>query len=140
MLGARKKTLAGFSSTTAQPHQVQPLKPWSELRLSGLPHLPTTSSAADVIVRLQGFIYGCVVIQQTPPSLRIRAARLVASKCALLARLDAHGQDPGVSSGRCLLRPAPNMGPTSLQPRGCVVDPVTGRSRGAHARGDSEKD
>mmetsp|Transcript_19087 Transcript_19087/g.32724 ORF Transcript_19087/g.32724 Transcript_19087/m.32724 type:complete len:498 (+) Transcript_19087:198-1691(+) len=47
----------------------------------------------------QGFIYQCVVIQQTPPSLRVRAARLVAAKCALLARLDAHGQDSKASAG-----------------------------------------
>ena len=66
VLGAKRKTLAGFSSTTAQPHQ--------------------------------GFIFSCPIMQQTPPSLRIKAARLLGGKCALLARVDAFGQDPSVSN------------------------------------------
>lgn len=32
------------------------------------------------------------IIQQTPPSLRSKAARLVGAKCTLLARIDAYGQ------------------------------------------------
>ncbi len=63
VLGAKRKTLAGFSSTAAQPHQ--------------------------------GFIYACDIIQQTPPSLRAKAARLVGAKCTLLARIDAYGQVGG---------------------------------------------
>lgn len=42
----------------------------------------------------QGFITGCQIMSQTPPSLRSRAARLLGAKCALLARVDAYGQDP----------------------------------------------
>lgn len=42
----------------------------------------------------QGFIYGCQLIQQTPPALQPKAARLVGAKCTLLARIDAYGQDP----------------------------------------------
>lgn len=60
VLGAKRKNLAGFSSTTAQPHQ--------------------------------GFIFASDIIQQTPPSLRPKAARLVGAKCTLLARVDAFGQ------------------------------------------------
>lgn len=60
VLGAKRKNLAGFSSTAAQPHQ--------------------------------GFIFGSEIIQQTPPSLRSKAARLVGAKCTLLARIDAYGQ------------------------------------------------
>jgi U4/U6 small nuclear ribonucleoprotein PRP31 len=45
---------------------------------------------------LQGLVYLCAVVTQTPPSLRIKAARLVAAKCTLLARVDAYGQDPTV--------------------------------------------
>ncbi|KXZ56164.1 hypothetical protein GPECTOR_1g140 [Gonium pectorale] len=62
VLGAKRKTLAGFSSTTAQPHQ--------------------------------GFISGCAIMAQTPPSLRSKAARLIAAKSTLLARKDAYGEDP----------------------------------------------
>ena len=63
VLGAKRKNLAGFSSTTAQPHQ--------------------------------GFIFASDIIQQTPPSLRSKAARLVGAKCTLLARIDAYGQVGG---------------------------------------------
>lgn len=47
----------------------------------------------------QGFIYGCELIQRTPPPLRSRASRLVGGKVALLARMDAYGQDPTGSGG-----------------------------------------
>lgn len=63
MLGAKRRNLAGFSSTAAQPHQ--------------------------------GFIFASDLIQQTPPSLRAKAARLVGAKCTLLARMDAYGRVGG---------------------------------------------
>jgi U4/U6 small nuclear ribonucleoprotein PRP31 len=44
----------------------------------------------------QGFVVQCPIIQQTPPALKLKAMRLVASKCTLLARVDAYGQDPSV--------------------------------------------
>eukprot|EP00798_Chlamydomonas_sp_ICE-L_P000438 gene438-1836_t len=68
VLGAKRRTLAGFSSTTSQPHQ--------------------------------GFIFQCPIMQQTPPALRSKAARLLGGKCALLARVDAFGQDPSGRAGR----------------------------------------
>ena len=40
----------------------------------------------------QGFIFASDIVQQTPPSLRNKAARLVGAKCTLLARVDAYGQ------------------------------------------------
>eukprot|EP00884_Botryococcus_braunii_P005496 jgi/Botrbrau1/14948/Bobra.0018s0052.1 len=67
VLGAKRKTLAGFSTATAQAHQ--------------------------------GFIWGCDIIQETPPALRPKAARLVGAKCTLLARIDAYGEDPTSSTG-----------------------------------------
>lgn len=70
VLGAKRKTLAGFSTATVQPHQ--------------------------------GFIYSCQLMQQTPPPLRPRAARLVAGKCTLLARVDAYGQDPSGAQGEAM--------------------------------------
>ncbi|KAF5833497.1 U4/U6 small nuclear ribonucleoprotein [Dunaliella salina] len=48
----------------------------------------------------QGLVYACAVVTQTPPSLRIKAARLVAAKCTLLARVDAYGQDPTGAAGQ----------------------------------------
>ena len=45
----------------------------------------------------QGFVYGCAVLQQTPPAHRVKAARLIAAKCTLMARVDAYGHDPSVS-------------------------------------------
>lgn len=70
VLGAKRRTLAGFSSKTAQPHQ--------------------------------GFVFQCDLVQQTPPGLRPRAVRLVAAKCTLLARMDAHGSDPSGTLGRTM--------------------------------------
>mmetsp|Transcript_20589 Transcript_20589/g.49016 ORF Transcript_20589/g.49016 Transcript_20589/m.49016 type:complete len:497 (-) Transcript_20589:41-1531(-) len=50
----------------------------------------------------QGFIYNAEIIQRTPPPLRPRACRLVGGKVALLARMDAYGQDPSGSGGQRL--------------------------------------
>ncbi|GAB4824063.1 hypothetical protein N2152v2_011109 [Parachlorella kessleri] len=78
VLGAKRKTLAGFSSTAAQPHQ--------------------------------GFIFGSDIIQQTPPALRSKAARLVGAKCTLLARIDAYGQDLSGGAGVRLKEEDPSGG------------------------------
>lgn len=48
----------------------------------------------------QGFIFTSAVVQNTPPPLRIKAARLAAAKTALLARVDAYGQDPSGAVSR----------------------------------------
>lgn len=70
VLGAKRKTLAGFSSTTTQPHQ--------------------------------GFIHACAIMHTTPPSLRGKAARLIAAKSTLLARKDAYGEDPAGTYGAAM--------------------------------------
>uniref|UniRef100_A0A7N8WZ50 U4/U6 small nuclear ribonucleoprotein Prp31 n=1 Tax=Mastacembelus armatus TaxID=205130 RepID=A0A7N8WZ50_9TELE len=57
LLGAQRRTLSGFSSTSLLPHT--------------------------------GFIYHCDVVQSLPPDLRRKAARLVAAKCTLAARVDS---------------------------------------------------
>ncbi|KAL1259691.1 hypothetical protein QQF64_010268, partial [Cirrhinus molitorella] len=56
LLGAQRRTLSGFSSTSLLPHT--------------------------------GYIYHCDVVQSLPPDLRRKAARLVAAKCTLAARVD----------------------------------------------------
>jgi hypothetical protein len=76
------------------------------------PHCLITSPWACVaaLAVLQGFIYNCPAMQQTPPSLRQRAARLIGAKCALMARVDAYGQDPMVGrSGAGRGRPIPPL-------------------------------
>eukprot|EP00887_Chlorella_sp_A99_P004777 scaffold4.g4777.t1 len=50
----------------------------------------------------QGFIFASDLIQQTPPSLRAKAARLVGAKCTLLARMDAYGEDPSGAGGAAM--------------------------------------
>uniref|UniRef100_I3JHF2 U4/U6 small nuclear ribonucleoprotein Prp31 n=2 Tax=Oreochromis TaxID=8139 RepID=I3JHF2_ORENI len=62
LLGAQRRTLSGFSSTSLLPHT--------------------------------GFIYHCDVVQSLPPDLRRKAARLVASKCTLAARVDSFHESP----------------------------------------------
>lgn len=57
MLGAQKKTLAGFSGAAALPHT--------------------------------GFVYYCELAQRQPADYRRKAARLIAAKCALAARVDS---------------------------------------------------
>jgi U4/U6 small nuclear ribonucleoprotein PRP31 len=49
-----------------------------------------------------GFVYSCDLVQQTPPPLRMRAARLVGGKCTLMARLDAYGEDAAGAAGAAM--------------------------------------
>lgn len=49
-----------------------------------------------------GFIFNTEIVQSTPPSLRIRASRLVAGKCTLAARVDATANDVDGSHGKNL--------------------------------------
>ena len=90
MLGAKKRTLAGFSAAAVQPHQ--------------------------------GFVSACEVVAHTPPALRPRAVRLVAGKCALLARVDAYAQDPSGSVGASMkarAQPWNTLGyPICMEPAG----------------------
>ena len=72
VLGAKRKTANGFSTASAV-------------------------RAGDMHA---GFIYGCDLIQQTPPALRSKACRLIGSKCTLMARMDAFGEDPGGHAGQ----------------------------------------
>ena len=75
VLGQKRKYAAGFSDATAVK--------------SGDMHV--------------GHIFQCDVIQRkAPPALRMRAARLVAGKCALMARMDAFGQDPLANVGKAI--------------------------------------
>lgn len=58
----------------------------SSARLSGA---ATMGAAAAAAASSRGFVFDCELISLTPPPLRTKAARLVASKAALLARVDA---------------------------------------------------
>ncbi|MEW5309984.1 MAG: hypothetical protein WDW38_001821 [Sanguina aurantia] len=55
-------------------------------------------SSASVLPH-QGFVSSCPMVLTTPPSWRRKAAKLMASKCTLMARMDAFGQDPGGLAG-----------------------------------------
>lgn len=72
VLGSKKKTLSGFSSTAAMPHT--------------------------------GVVFYSAVVQNTPPDLRRKAARLVANKCAIAARVDASHSAADGSVGRAYLQ------------------------------------
>lgn len=48
----------------------------------------------------QGYVYESDVVQNTPPGLRNKAAKLLGSKCSLLARVDAHGNHKDGSIGK----------------------------------------
>ncbi|XP_076265221.1 pre-mRNA processing factor 31 [Rhynchophorus ferrugineus] len=49
-----------------------------------------------------GFVYYCDIVQNTPPDLRRKAARLVATKCTLAARVDASHESSDARIGRML--------------------------------------
>jgi U4/U6 small nuclear ribonucleoprotein PRP31 len=49
-----------------------------------------------------GFVATCAILQATPPGLRQRAARLVAAKASLMARVDAAGSDGAGATGRAM--------------------------------------
>ncbi|XP_050310243.1 U4/U6 small nuclear ribonucleoprotein Prp31 [Anthonomus grandis grandis] len=49
-----------------------------------------------------GFVYYCDIVQNTPPDLRRKAARLVATKCTLAARVDACHESSDGRIGRML--------------------------------------
>lgn len=68
VLGSKKKTLSGFSSTAAMPHT--------------------------------GFVFYCDLVQSSPPDMRRKAARLVANKCTLAARIDAKHSSPDGKLGQ----------------------------------------
>ena len=70
LLGAKKKTLAGFSTASSQ------------FRI--------------------GYIEQTEVFQGTPPALKMRAARLLAAKATLAARVDSTNGDPSGKTGRTL--------------------------------------
>ncbi|PON74631.1 U4/U6 small nuclear ribonucleoprotein Prp [Trema orientale] len=59
------------------------------------------STAATSQFRI-GYIEHTEILQATPPSLRVRASRLVASKATLAARVDSAGGDPSGNTGRAL--------------------------------------
>lgn len=119
VLGAKRKTLAGYSSSTVQPHQgfiygcaliqATPLGTGGHMVLQlGLHQVVNDSSgcyamqcrlALDLNVvtvhcaALVTVLLCCCVVLCCI-GLKAKAARLVGAKCTLLARIDAYGQDP----------------------------------------------
>ena len=69
----------------------------------------------------QGFVFGCDVVQGTPPALRQKAARLVGGKCTLLARVDAYGEDPSGVQGAAMKVGDPSLLPCRAT---CVLGSV----------------
>lgn len=67
VLGAQKRTLAGFSTVSVIPHI--------------------------------GFVFYCEIVQSTPDEFKRKAAKLIASKCALAARVDSFHQSPNGEIG-----------------------------------------
>nr|KAF6407816.1 pre-mRNA processing factor 31 [Molossus molossus] len=72
LLGAQRKTLSGFSSTSVLPHT--------------------------------GYIYHSDIVQSLPPDLRRKAARLVAAKCTLAARVDSFHESTKARISKTLQR------------------------------------
>jgi len=62
-------------------------------------HLAGFSTKASNTGSVYGFVYDSALVQETPPSVRAKAAKLIGSKCSLLARVDAHGNHKNGSIG-----------------------------------------
>jgi U4/U6 small nuclear ribonucleoprotein PRP31 len=62
-------------------------------------HLAGFSTKASNTGSVYGFVYDSALVQETPPSVRAKAAKLIGSKCSLLARVDAHGNHNNGSIG-----------------------------------------
>jgi U4/U6 small nuclear ribonucleoprotein PRP31 len=88
-------------------------------------HLSGMSASAVYNVAHAGFIFNCDIVQRMPPGLRAKAVRLVAGKCALAARVDAHKNAAGDATGKAfreqiektldkLLEPPPAKRPKAL--------------------------
>ncbi|KAK6058310.1 snoRNA binding domain protein, partial [Cooperia oncophora] len=71
VLGRQRKSLAGFSSTSALPHA--------------------------------GFVYFHPLVQSMPPDLKAKAAKILAAKCTLAARVDSLHESPNGAIGINLL-------------------------------------
>ena len=69
VIGAKRKNLAGFSTKASNTGSIY------------------------------GFVYDSTIVQESPPSIRNKVAKLVGSKCSLLARVDAHGNHKNGSIG-----------------------------------------
>ena len=85
------------------------LGPLSRLPASTIHVLGQASTAAALAGRSsvaagrrQGFVHGSHLVQACPPALRSKAAKLVGSKAALLARVDAYGSDPAGATGEAM--------------------------------------
>lgn len=55
--------------------------------------------SSKTVMPHQGYVFESELVQNTPPGLRNKAAKLVGSKCSLLARVDAHGNHKDGSIG-----------------------------------------
>uniref|UniRef100_A0A0K0CXS6 U4/U6 small nuclear ribonucleoprotein Prp31 n=1 Tax=Angiostrongylus cantonensis TaxID=6313 RepID=A0A0K0CXS6_ANGCA len=84
VLGRQKKSLAGFSSTTALPHA--------------------------------GFVYFHPLVQSMPPDLKSKAAKILASKCTLAARVDSLHESPNGAIGIALLEQVRNKMEKLMEP------------------------
>ncbi|XP_022909633.1 U4/U6 small nuclear ribonucleoprotein Prp31 [Onthophagus taurus] len=64
----------------------------------------TVSGFSQAVTTLPhtGFVYYAEIVQNTPPDLRRKASRLVATKCTLAARVDACHESPDGRIGRLL--------------------------------------
>jgi len=57
-------------------------------------------STISTVKKHVGYIYDCELVQETPPPYRKKTIRVLAPKCTLAARLDAHSQDQSDREGQ----------------------------------------
>jgi U4/U6 small nuclear ribonucleoprotein PRP31 len=76
--------------------------PASNIQVLGAKRKNSDQNSTNFSQTRKGLVFCCDIIQKTPPSWRDKALKIVSSKCALLSRVDAYGQDPVGSLGRSI--------------------------------------
>jgi U4/U6 small nuclear ribonucleoprotein PRP31 len=76
--------------------------PASIIQVLGSKRKNSDQSSINSFQQRKGFVFSCDIIQKTPFPWRDKALKIISSKCALLSRVDAYGQDPVGSLGRSI--------------------------------------
>jgi len=74
--------------------------PSSNIQSLGCNKKHLSGFSAATVRPYAGFVNECEIILKTPPSLRTKAARVLAGKCTLAARCDCFDEDPTGGAGR----------------------------------------
>jgi U4/U6 small nuclear ribonucleoprotein PRP31 len=76
--------------------------PASNIQVLGIKRKTLAGFSTATMVRHVGFLNDCDIVKKSPPSLKTKACRLVATKCTLAARADCYGESIEADIGQKL--------------------------------------